>query len=342
MHSEIEIQENVLLGPLTTLGVGGRARLFARAKTEEHVLQVVDFARTKGLGLFILGGGSNVVVADNGFDGLVLQIDLRGVDETTASTVRVGAGEDWDKFVARCVEADQAGVECLSGIPGRVGGTPIQNVGAYGQEVSSTIVDVRCFDRHAGAIVTMSNAQCGFQYRRSVFNSTHRERYIVLSVTFELRHRGDPLIAYKDLADHFAGRSPTLSEVREAVLAIRRAKSMVIDEADPNSRSAGSFFKNPVISSEHLDRLRNSFPQMPYFDAENGAKVPAAWLIEQAGFAKGFALGNAGISLKHTLAVINRGGASAAEILVLRDMIRSGVARTFDIELETEPVFVGF
>ncbi len=342
MPSELAIQENVPLGPLTTLKIGGRARYFALATTEEHVLQAVDHARENGLELFILGGGSNVVIADAGFVGLVLQIDLKGIEAIAPSILQVGAGEDWDGFVERCVAADLAGVECLSGIPGLVGGTPIQNVGAYGQEVSETIIEVRCFDRVTGDLVTMSNADCGFEYRKSVFNSTQRDRFIVLSVTFQLRPGGRPKIAYKDIADHFAGRSPNLIETRQAVWAIRRAKSMVIDEADPNSRSAGSFFKNPVVTREQLAQLTASFPQMPYFEAENGAKVPAAWLIERAGYPKGFALGNVGISTKHTLAVINRGGASAADIIVLRDMIRSGVARTFDIELETEPIFIGF
>jgi UDP-N-acetylmuramate dehydrogenase len=336
-----KLQENIPLAPLTTLDVGGSARYFVRAESEDEVVDAVEYARANRLELFVLGGGSNVLISDAGFDGLVLQVAIQGITPKDV-TLTAAAGEDWDTFVAYCVENDLAGVECLSGIPGLVGGTPVQNVGAYGQEVAERIAAVRCFDRSIGEIVTLGNADCGFTYRTSIFNSTHRDRYIVLSVTFALERGGRPKIVYKDLVEHFAGSTPTLAETREAVLAIRRAKSMVIDAADPNSRSAGSFFKNPVVDKETFAELSSRFERIPSFDFEDKVKVPAAWLIENAGFAKGFALGKAGISTKHTLALINRGGATAAELLALKEQVQRAVEKKFGIQLQPEPVFVGF
>jgi UDP-N-acetylmuramate dehydrogenase len=344
----VKLQENIPLAPLTTLGIGGNARYFVRAETETGAAGAVEYARTNGLDLFVLGGGSNVLISDAGFDGLVLQAALKGVDVNAQCTVHdaqcvtAGSGESWDEFVRLCVDKDLAGVECLSGIPGFVGGTPVQNVGAYGQEVAETIVAVRCLDRGSGEIVSLANADCGFTYRTSIFNSTMRDRYVVLSVTFALQQGGAPKIVYKDLAEHFLDRRPTLVETRDAVLAIRRAKSMVIENGDPNSRSAGSFFKNPVVDRTKFEQLRSQFERIPSFDFEDKVKVPAAWLIENAGFHKGFALGNAGISSKHTLALINRGDASAAELLALKDRIQDAVEEEFGIALQPEPVFVGF
>ena len=355
--------ENVLLAPLTTLKIGGPARFFVRARSEDQVSEAVIFAKARGLELFVLGGGSNIVVSDKGFDGLVLQIDESGmlddkdsncapsrpaglrVEQLSGSRLRVGAGANWDEFVEFCVRNGLAGVECLSGIPGSVGGTPVQNVGAYGQDVSETIESVRCFDRDANEFVTLGNADCGFSYRRSIFNSAQRGRYIVLSVTYKLIPGGTPKIAYKDLKEHFAGRSPSLLEVREAVLTIRRSKSMVIDEADPNSRSVGSFFKNPIVEVKKLTEIseKNAFQSVPHFPAGSGTvKIPAAWLIENAGFHKGYTLGKAAISSKHSLALINAGGATAGDVIRLKDRIQAGVEDKFGIALEPEPIFVGF
>lgn len=358
MKKTIKIQENVQLAPFTTLKIGGDARYFIRAENEEHVIKAVEFADKNGLKLFVLGGGSNVLISDEGFDGLVLQIgisskfqvpcfELKSVLNSKHGTrnsklIRVGAGEDWDDFVACCVEHDLAGVECLSGIPGFVGGTPVQNVGAYGQEVAETIVEVRCFDRMSRKIVTLSNTDCGFTYRTSIFNSTHRDRFIVLSATFALRQNGEAKIVYKDLLDNFGGGQPSLGEVRKAVLKIRRAKSMVIDADDPNSKSAGSFFKNPILEIEKLKEIRAVFEYVPYFNFGEKIKIPAAWLIENAGFHKGFATNNVGISSNHTLALINRGDATAAEMIVLKESIQKTVAAKFGIDLQPEPVFVGF
>ena len=341
----LPIQENVSLAPLTTLNIGGNARYFIKAETETTVVEAVEYAAEKNLRLFILGGGSNVLIADAGFDGIVLQIAPQGYSKLgtrNSQLTTIAAGEDWDEFVAYCVVNELAGVENLSGIPGRVGGTPVQNVGAYGQEVSETIENVRCFDRKTMSIVTLSNVDCGFSYRKSIFNSTMRDRYVVLSVTYKLKRGGQPKIVYKDLIEYFDGRSPDLAETREAVLNIRRLKSMVIEPDDPNSKSAGSFFKNPVVSRSKLAELQMRNRAIPYFEFGDGVKIPAAWLIEKAGFGKGFTHGRAGISSRHTLALINCGNASAAEIIELKELIQNAVENRFGIPLHPEPVFVGF
>lgn len=337
------------LAPLTTLKVGGPARFFCEARTEEDVAKALRYASSHGLDFFVLGGGSNILVSDAGFDGLVVRVALKGIDSKESRDgqvlIDVRAGEDWDEFVKYCVDQDLAGVECLSGIPGLVGGTPVQNVGAYGQEVSETIVSVRCLDRESGEIVELSNAECEFAYRKSIFNSTMKDRYVVLAATFALARGGTPKIVYKDLKEFFEGRVPTLAETREAVIEIRAVKSMVIDPSDPNSRSAGSFFKNPIVGRSKLSEIAAvlSIESVPHFEAGGeSVKVPAAWLIEKAGFHKGFSSGKAGISSNHSLAVINRGGAAAADILALKEMIVGSVHAKFGIELVPEPVFVGF
>jgi UDP-N-acetylmuramate dehydrogenase len=327
------------------LEVGGPARFFLRAEKEQEVIEGFNFARQKNLPVFVLGGGSNILVSDQGFDGLVIQIALSGIMawRHKGVTLTAAAGEDWDSFVAYCVSENFAGVECLSGIPGTVGGTPVQNVGAYGQEVSETIGSVRCYDRAKGDIIELTNEQCGFSYRTSIFNTSERERYVVLAVTYLLTKNGSPKIVYKDLVEHFAGNSPSLAETREAVLSIRRSKSMVIDPEDTNRRSAGSFFKNPVIGQEKFESIAERYSnRVPYFPALEGrVKIPAAWLIENAGFHKGFVIGNVGISTRHTLAIINRGGATAAEIIALKSAIQEKVSSEFGIDLVPEPVFIG-
>ena len=344
------MQQNVPLAPLTTLGVGGAAQFFVRAESEFEVVEAFAHANENRLKVFVLGGGSNILVSDNGFPGLVIQIALQGVklsDNVGSNfvTVTAQAGEDWDKLVSDCVKDELAGIECLSGIPGFVGGTPVQNVGAYGQEVSETIESVRCFDRTRNEIVELDNADCGFTYRKSIFNSVDRDRYVVMSVAYRLERGGEPKIVYKDLREHFRDTPSTLAGVRNAVLGIRRSKSMVIDKNDPNSRSAGSFFKNPIVDEKRLGAISaQAGPEVaPSFPAGEGRiKIPAAWLIEQSGFHKGYRSGNAGISTNHSLAIVNFGGASAAEIIELKDRIQAAVKKKFDILLEPEPVFVGF
>ncbi len=346
MGRRLMIDRDVSLAPFTTLGIGGSANYFAKVGNENEVDEAVRFAKASNLGLFVLGGGSNVLISDSGFSGLTMRVAVTGIETLESDPagkevyVTAGAGEDWDRFVAFCVANDLAGVECLSGIPGLVGGTPVQNVGAYGQEVAETIVSVRCYDRTTGTFNLLSNRECGFSYRSSIFNSTDRERYIVVGVTYRLLRGGAAKVAYKDLVEMFDDRRPSLSEVREAVLKIRRKKSMVIDPDDPNSKSVGSFFKNPVISYQELERLKKADVGMPFFEFGEMAKIPAAWLIERAGFNKGYALGGAGISANHTLALINRGGATAAEILALKDQIQKAVHSKFGILLQPEPIYI--
>lgn len=298
--------------------------------------------------LFVLGGGSNVLVADAGFDGLAVHVNLSGI-QLDGELLTANAGADWDDCVEQATKAGLAGVECLAGIPGTVGGTPVQNVGAYGQEVSSVIERVRAYDRHRQEFVEFSNAECGFAYRRSRFNTTDRGRYIVTRVDYRLRRGAKPALMYADLKARFAGckTTPSLAEVAEAVRNIRKSKGMLLVEGDPDCRSAGSFFKNPSVATEIADRVRKSAADagvaVRTFAAEGGlVKIPAAWLIEQAGFSKGYALGAASISSKHTLALVNPGGATAESILALAEKIRSAVDARFGIRLEMEPERIGF
>jgi UDP-N-acetylmuramate dehydrogenase len=343
--------EQVPLAPYTTFQIGGPARWFAEAVSEDDIVSGVAFAAENRLPLFILGGGSNLLVSDAGFPGVVLRIALTGIASTHDNDrflVSAAAGEDWDGLVAYAVAANAAGVECLSGIPGTVGGTPVQNVGAYGQEVSQTIVTVRAFDRKTLQFIDLHASDCGFSYRRSIFNSSERERYVVTRVDYALHKDGPASIVYADLARYFASRNgaaPTLAEVRDAVRSIRAQKGMLLVSGDADCRSAGSFFKNPVVPVTILDSLakelgiqKQSIPAYPAQDGE--VKLSAAWLIERAGYQKGFALGNAGISSRHTLALINRGGASAAEIVSLRDRLTDTIASRFGIRLEPEPVWL--
>jgi UDP-N-acetylmuramate dehydrogenase len=348
----VHLQENVALAPLTTFRVGGPARFLVRAENADQVREAVDFSRQRALPLFVMGGGSNLVVAESGFPGLVLQIAIGGISQKTLSThelFAVGAGVEWDAFVAHAVELNCGGVECLSGIPGTVGGTPIQNVGAYGQEVSETIQNVQVLEPASGELRVLAAAECGFAYRTSMFNTSARGHYIVLGVTFKLRRGARPHLEYADLKKFFQGwgGKPSLAEVRVAVRQIRNSKAMLLVEGDPDCRSAGSFFKNPIISPaeyrELCSRPAVRGQNLPQFHTSDGrVKISAAWLVEHAGFSRGFARGEVGISSKHTLAIINRGGARAHEIVALKDEIQTRVAGEFGIHLEPEPVFVGF
>ena len=343
------IQENVALAPLTTFGIGGPARYFARAPAEEAVLEAIQFAKDRNLPIFVLGGGSNILVADRGFSGLVIKVDITGINwqtERDQTIVRAGAGEEWDRLVELCVEQDLAGIECLSGIPGSVGGTPVQNVGAYGQEVSETLVLVRAYDRQTGSIIELSREDCRFTYRSSLFNTIAKDRYIVLQVTYSLERHGAPAIRYPDIQREFDGKAnPTLAVVREVVRRIRARKAMLLVEGDPDCRSAGSFFKNPILSDNQFAALEALLPgeRVPRYPAAPGKiKTAAAWLIERAGFPKGYSAGPAGLSTKHTLALVNKGGATAEDVLRLAREIRNRVEEKFSIQLIAEPVFLGF
>jgi UDP-N-acetylmuramate dehydrogenase len=350
------LEENKPLAPFTTLGIGGPARWFLEAASEDAIVGAAAWARERGVKLFVLGGGSNLVVSDAGFDGLVLHVALRGIstsdvgDGSGRRVYRAAAGEDWDRFVQRTIEENCAGIECLAGIPGTVGGTPVQNVGAYGQEVSSTIVRVRGFDLEQRKFVEFTAQECGFAYRRSRFNTVDRGRYIVTAVDYRLMPGGAPSVRYADLRKALTGNDePSLRQAADAVRRIRESKGMLLIEGEPDCRSAGSFFKNPVVGEERAVRIALICgEEPPRFPAGGGAenagkvKIPAAWLIERAGFAKGYRLGASGISSRHTLALINVGGATAAEILALADAIKQAVRARFEVELEMEPVLVGF
>ena len=338
------VREQVSLAPYTTFGIGGPARYFVEASDEASVVEAVRYARENRLPLFVLGGGSNVLVSDEGFPGVVLHIAMMGIEQD-GNLFRVAAGENWDGFVTLAIERGYGGIECLAGIPGTVGGTPVQNVGAYGQEVSTTITTVRILDRNHLTFGELPAATCGFSYRRSIFNSTHRDRFIVTRVVYRLRPKAFPVMSYPDLKRHFQERhdTPTLAEVAAAVREIRHQKGMLLVEGDPDCRSAGSFFKNPVVPQAQYDEIGNRTSlQIPSYPAPRGfVKIPAAWLVEQTGFQKGFAQGAAGISSRHTLALVNRGGATASEMVELRDLIAGKVEKKFGVRLEPEPVWVG-
>jgi UDP-N-acetylmuramate dehydrogenase len=347
------LEENISLAPLTTFRIGGPARFFVNATSFGDVQEAIAFASSRNLELFVLGGGSNLLVADAGWPGLVLKVGIGGIEERTGIhdgkiLFDVGAGESWDRFVSHAVVAQGAGVECLSGIPGSVGGTPVQNVGAYGQEVSQTIDSVEVFDIKDGQVREFCSEACGFAYRTSIFNTTERGRFIILRVTYALTPGGEPYLEYADLKRHFAGREtrPNLAETREAVRHIRARKGMLIVEGDPDCRSAGSFFKNPVIPPEQHEDLSKRAEAMkltiPSYPAlEKSMKVSAAWLVEHSGFSRGYGFGHAGISSKHALALVNRGGATAAEILALKDQIQQRVEQIWGVRLVPEPVLVG-
>lgn len=340
---------DVPLSPLGTLGVGGAARWFVRAERADDVADAHRWCEERGLAWFVLGGGSNVVVADGGFDGLVVQIGVHGMSvsrEGDDTLIAAGAGERWDGLVQLAVERGLSGVECLSGIPGTVGGTPIQNVGAYGQEVAGAIERVTVYDTVTHEFRSLDAAGCGFAYRTSRFKAGDAGRFVVCDVAFRLRP-GVPTTSYADVAA-FVQRAgverPTVSTVRDAVLAIRRSKGMVVDAADPDSRSVGSFFMNPLVTAAGVERVASAAGERPPgFTMDDGrVKIPAAWLIERSGFRKGHADGAVGISTKHPLALINRGGANAADVLRLAVRVKRGVADRFGVWLRPEPVFVGF
>lgn len=338
------LREQVPLAPLTTFGIGGPARWLAEADSENALVEAVAFARERNVPLFVLGGGSNVLASDEGFPGVVLRIGMRGIEQED-NHFRVAAGEEWDAFVTHAVGRGYGGLECLAGIPGTVGGTPVQNVGAYGQEVSDTIVSVRVLDLKSLAFSDLPAAACGFSYRRSIFNSSQQQRFIVTRVEYRLRSGAFPVISYPDLRRRFENwaQPPSLEEAAAAVREIRHGKGMLIVPGEADCRSAGSFFKNPVVAELRCEEISGiAGYAAPRFAAARGfVKIPAAWLLEESGFHKGYAMGNAGISSRHTLALINRGGATAKDIVALRDRIVATVEAKFGIRLEPEPVWLG-
>lgn len=364
-----ETQISTRLADHTTLRLGGPARGWRRVTSEREYVETVAELDAADEPVLVLGGGSNVVIADDGFDGTVVEVANLGVeadeDGCTGAIVRVGAGEDWDGFVATAIEREWSGVEMLSGIPGRVGAAPIQNVGAYGGEVADTVQTVHAWDRRTRRQTTLPMASCGFGYRSSRFKA-EPGRFLITAVTFQFRmaSRSAP-IRYAELARTLGvelGARPPAAEVRDAVLALRRGKGMVLEPADHDTWSAGSFFTNPILSAGEADRLPAEAPRWPVpvpadrasADRASGdsahieagpvpdrVKTSAAWLIEHAGFHRGFGDGPARLSTKHTLALTNRGAATTADLLALARTVRDGVATAYGIELEPEPVLIG-
>ena len=340
------MSDPVPLAELTTLRLGGPPRRLVTATTTEELVAAVSAADDAGEPLLLLAGGSNLVVADDGFDGTVVRVATRGVREETdtcgGAMVTVAAGEVWDDLVATAVERGWLGVEALSGIPGSVGATPVQNVGAYGQEVADTVASVRCWDRVDRAYRTLAAADCGFGYRTSRFKRDPG-RLVVLEVTFQLRlgDLGAP-VRYAELARTLGvevGERAPAAAVREAVLGLRRGKGMVLDADDHDTWSAGSFFTNPVLPADAAAALPETAPRWEQPDGT--VKTSAAWLIEHAGFGKGYGNGKVSLSTKHTLALTNRGGAATADLLALAGEVRRGVLARFGVRLENEPVLVG-
>jgi len=381
---KVDPRDPTVLAGYTTLGLGGPAGTFVTAKTEADLIAAVTYADEAGEPVLLIGGGSNLVISDAGFAGTVIHVNTRGLRRSAASDgavdVTVAAGEDWDEVVAATVAEGLAGLEPLSGIPGRAGATPIQNVGAYGREVAEVITQVRVYDRREHQVSVIKNEGCAFSYRTSLFKSGRPEslvpwpdgaagraawpggagqpwvggqaRFVVLDVTFRLA--GQPLSApvrYAELAAELGvgmGEQAGVGEVRAAVLKIRAGKGMVLNPGDPDTRSAGSFFTNPVLTAGELAQLESAAAahgagQVPRYDAGEGlVKVSAAWLIERAGFPKGYgAPGPARVSAKHTLALVNAGSATTAELLALAREIVSGVRTRFGVTLTPEPTLIG-
>lgn len=333
-----------------SIGTGGPARWFCEVTTRDQLDQCLDWARERGLAVFLLGGGSNLVCADSGFDGLIIKVRITGLRfEALADRmlVHAGAGETWDALVLECCQRGLVGVECLSGIPGTVGATPLQNVGAYGQEVSQTLVSVTCLELESHEVLSFSAEQCEFGYRTSRFKERDRGRYAILEVCFALRHGLPDAPSYPELLRALAARAlaqPTAEQLRACVLELRKSKSMLLDAADPNGQSCGSFFTNPILeASEFQALLTRALPARPpaFSETDGRFKVPAAWLIEQAGFAKGARSGNVGLSTKHTLCVVAHSGATSAEVVAWARHVRDTVFDRFGVELEPEPQLLG-
>jgi UDP-N-acetylmuramate dehydrogenase len=336
----------VALSGWTTLGLGGPAELLVEVSDVASLSGVLDQARAVASPVLVLGGGSNLVVSDEGFPGTVVRVGIKGVrvePDGEDVLVRAGGGEDWSDLVRLCVAEGLSGIECLSGIPGLVGAAPVQNLGAYGQEVAGTIVAVRVWDRRRRGARDLVPSECGFAYRQSIFK--RRSRYVVTEVCFRLRRSAlSRPLRYAELARHLGsepGRQAPLALTAQAVLDLRRGKGMVLDGRDPDTRSAGSFFTNPVLDEVRLARLLRAAPEVPTYPAPKGTKVPAAWLVEKAGFAKGYRQGGAAISGKHALALTALDGGTTADLLALARAVRDGVNGHFGVLLEPEPVFVG-
>ena len=338
----LTIEENYPLAPLTTVGLGGAAQFFTRVTSESELLQALSLAKKNNWPIHLLGGGSNLVVADAGVCGLVIHCQLKGISWLSKTKAHVSAGEDWDSFTQLVSLRNLSGIECLGGIPGQVGSTPIQNVGAYGQEVSQTITSVKTIKLADFSTPTFSNKQCQFDYRDSYFKK-HLGKFIVTSVCFELSEEKSRL-RNPELAQQVLEQELNPSEIRERVIRLRRKKSMVLDLNDPNTRSCGSFFVNVKVTAEQLQKIKNRVKASPpaYEQADGLFKVPSAWLIEQAGFKKGTQRGKVGLSTRHTLALTAQADATTQELLSFASEIQITVLEHFGVRLEPEPRMWGF
>lgn len=343
------VENDVALAPLTSFELGGSARFYTKVETEAALVDALRWARGRGVRTTILAGGTNVVVLDDGFDGLVVHMALRGLRVGAHGELTVQAGVPWEEVVDEAIARGWAGIECLTGIPGSAGATPIQNVGAYGQRVSDVITGVRVLRTDSLAFEELSPEACRFTYRDSRFKQ-HPGRWVVCAVEFRLQPKGPPTRTYPEVA-RAVSETATLDEVRKAVRSLRRRKSMLLDPGDPNHRSAGSFFLNPILPVAETDRLIerarseglvSSESEVPRYDTEDGrVKLAAGWLIEKAGFTKGWRHGRVGLSTKHALALVHHGGGTAAELLALADAVRTRVEERFGVRLEREPRLIG-
>jgi UDP-N-acetylmuramate dehydrogenase len=349
--SSLSIKENIPLAPYTSFGVGGPARYFVEVKSSGDAVRALDFAAERKLPLFALGGGSNVLISDDGFPGIVILNRIKGFQverEGNSFQVSAGGGEDWQEFADRCVKEGWQGVECLAGIPGTVGASPVQNIGAYGQEAGQSIVRVDALETATGNSITLEGSRCGFGYRTSIFNTTATGRYLITGVTFRLAPGGKPYIAYRELEERFAANhEPSLADVRNAVMSIREGKGLLIREGFEQFKSAGSFFKNPIVSSDEFERIAKPVESCGganwAWPLESGmVKLSAACLIQCAGFKRGYCRGEVGISPRHTLIMVNHGGASAGDIVAFASEVTHRVFERFGVVLSPEVRMVGF
>ena len=352
---ESRLLKQVPLAQYTTLGIGGPAEYYIEVTDVDTLKRSIAWAAVRGIPFFTIGGGSNIVVSDRGYPGLVLHMSIRGIEtrlEGDQVLLRAGTGERWDSIVEMCVYKGWPGLECLSGIPGSAGAAPIQNIGAYGIELKDWIDTIEALDIRTIEMTSIKSSECDFGYRASRFKSDWMGRYLITALTLRLSMGVIHEVKYGELQQYLNDRgllNPSPSQIREAVLSIRRGKSMVVDAQDIDSHSAGSFFVNPVVTKTEYENIRRGAPddrgeshRMPAFEIDDGRiKLSAAWLIERAGFYRGYVHGNVGLSSKHSLAIINRGGGTAKEVMELADKIQKAVKDTFGIELIPEPVFVG-
>ncbi len=343
----MKIEEKVLLAPYTTFGIGGHARYFASVTSEQELVEALEFAQEKNLRIFILGSGSNILVSDQGFDGLVIhnQIkDFKSVERDDEVFITSGAGENWDTIVERSVAKGLSGIELLSGIPGTIGAAPVQNIGAYGTSVDRVLQSVRVYNRTTKTFEVLTQEQCHFSYRSSIFKEQGISRYIITSVTLRFSQAQGALPSYPDLASKFEkGGHPSVASLREAVIEIRASKGMVVMPEYESYKSAGSFFQNPIVSKEQFEDLLPLPCKTPWYWVltDGRVKISAACLIQQAGFVKGYREGNVGLSPRHTLAIVNYGNATSSEIRNFAKSISERVKEKFSITLEQEVQYIG-